>query len=376
MMKKLYVIYRLVPAFVFCLMVFLPFGANLFFSNTELLDNRALNERPTKFDKNFSKSFEAYYNDTFAGRKNLVSKYIKLQQTLKIDTGQYFYGDEGWMFYDSVKVNNGNTMVDYFGQARFDEEQLKKMAEGINKAADFYAQRGAKYFIVIAPNKEGVYSEFMPTRMQKARSSDKSRMDVAVEYLKKHTKAVFVNLKEPILNAKPKYPYLLYFKKDTHWNNIGAYVGFENVAKAMNQNGVSVPMKPLTLDMITPIGKQHVDMHPEAMEMNYQVDYLPQKKADCVVAEGEKYVFVCKNQSFANGKTLLVLGDSFAAAIMPYFNKAFAKTVNAPAGNKKLSYYEKLIDTYKPNVVVDELIERYFSRYENYERIFSGHYDD
>ena len=51
------------------------------------------------------------------------------------------------MFYDSVKVNNGNTMVDYYGEVRFDEDELKAMAEGINKAADFYAARGAKYLI-------------------------------------------------------------------------------------------------------------------------------------------------------------------------------------------------------------------------------------
>lgn len=71
-----------------------------------------------------------------------MSKYIKLQQKLKIDTGQYFYGDKGWMFYDSVKVNNGNTMVDYYGEVRFDEDELKAMAEGINKAADFMQPAG------------------------------------------------------------------------------------------------------------------------------------------------------------------------------------------------------------------------------------------
>ena len=376
MMKKVFVIYRLIPALVFCAMVFVPFAANLFFSTTELLDNRPLKEKPVKFDKNFMPNYEAYYNDTFAGRKFLVSKYIKLQQALKIDTGQYFYGENGWMFYDSVKVNNGNTMADFFGAARFDDDELAKMAEGINKAADFYAKNGAKYFIVIAPNKEGVYSEFMPARMQKARTSDKSRMDTAVEYLKKHTRAVFVNLKEPILEAKREYPYNLYFKKDTHWNNIGAYVGFEALAKVLNKHGVPLPQKHLTKEMITPLAKRHVDMHPEAMEMDYKIDYLRDVQTNCKQESREKFVFVCENKTKANGKTLMVLSDSFAEAIMPYLNKAFAETVNAPAGNKKLSYYQNLMDIYNPDVVIDELVERYFSRYANYGRIFSGHYDD
>lgn len=375
-MKKLYILYRLLPSLVFVLMVYLPFAANLFYSNTELLDNRPLKEKPVKFGKNFSREYEAYYNDTFAGRKKLVTKYIKLQQNLKIDTGQYFYGDKGWMFYDSVKVSNGNTMVDYYGEVRFDEAELKMMAEGINKAADFYAARGAKYIIIVAPNKEGIYSEYMPERMQKARTSNHSRADVAIDYLKRHSKAVFVSLKKPILEAKQELPYPLYFKKDTHWNNIGAYVGYEAIAEALNQMGYDVPLKPLRLDMIEPAAKIHVDMHPEAMELNYNIDYLANAKANCAKAEDEEYVFVCHNQEIANGKKLMVLGDSFAGAIMPFLSKAFKQTINAPAGNKKLTFYEDLMQKYQPDVVADELIERYFSRYLNYKRIFSGHYDD
>ena len=139
---------------------------------------------------------------------------------------------------------------------------------------------------------------------------------------------------------------------------------------------VRVPLKPLTPEMITESGKQHVDMHPEAMEMNYRIDYLSRTETDCAREEGEQYVFVCKNKGTANGKKLMVLGDSFAGALMPFLNKAFSETVNAPAGNKKLSFYEELMQKYQPDVVADELIERYFSRYINYGRIFSGHYDD
>ncbi|MCX4349971.1 MAG: hypothetical protein OSJ76_09405, partial [Alphaproteobacteria bacterium] len=62
-MKKLYVLYRLLPAVVFGVMVFGPFAANLFYSNTELLDNRPLKEKPVRFDRHFSKDYEAYYND-------------------------------------------------------------------------------------------------------------------------------------------------------------------------------------------------------------------------------------------------------------------------------------------------------------------------
>lgn len=45
-------------------------------------------------------------------------------------------------------------------------------------------------------------------------------------------------------------------------------------------------------------------------------------------------MFCLQNKGTANGKKLMVLGDSFAGALMPFLNKAFSETVNAPAGNK------------------------------------------
>ena len=43
--------------------------------------------------------------------------------------------------------------------------------------------------------------------------------------------------------------------------------------------------------------------------------------------------------------------------------------------DKKLSEIEKIVDETKPDLVVDELVERYFSRFANYPRIFGGEYD-
>lgn len=78
--------------------------------------------------------------------------YFQIRQVakkLKIDAGQYFYGQDGWVFYDSIKANNGNTLVDYYAEVYFDDEELEKMAQGINMAYDFYAKRGIKYVILL-----------------------------------------------------------------------------------------------------------------------------------------------------------------------------------------------------------------------------------
>ena len=129
--EKLKKIYFLLPLILLMVAVYYPFAANMFVGNTELLDNRPLKSKPTKFSSTFSRDFEEYYNDTFAGRKKLIVKYVKLKQKLKIDTGQYFYGQDGWMFYDSAKVNNGNSMLDYYASVLFDDAQLQQMYKGL-----------------------------------------------------------------------------------------------------------------------------------------------------------------------------------------------------------------------------------------------------
>ena len=149
-MARLVRTYMLLPALLMLFIVFYPFAANLFYTNTEIMDNRPLHEKPVKFTRNYAREFEDYYNDTFAGRKKIISKYVKLQKKLKIDAGQYFYGQDGWIFCDSIKANNGNTLVDYYAEVYFDDEELEKMAQGINMAYDFYAKRGIKYVISVS----------------------------------------------------------------------------------------------------------------------------------------------------------------------------------------------------------------------------------
>ena len=78
-MARLVRTYMLLPALLMLVIVFYPFAANLFYTNTEIMDNRPLHEKPVKFTRNYAREFEDYYNDTFAGRKKIISKYVTVR---------------------------------------------------------------------------------------------------------------------------------------------------------------------------------------------------------------------------------------------------------------------------------------------------------
>lgn len=352
-------IYFYLPIAVLLFWVYYPFVLNLFNSNTELLDNRALHTKPQKLSANFAKEFTDYYNDTFAKRKKLIVKYVKLKQKLKIDTGQYFHGKDGWMFYDSAKVNNANSMLDYYGTVMFSDKELEKMRIALETEKEFYNSFGAKYMVVVAPNKENLYTEFMPDRMQKMRVSENSPADVGAEWLNKNSKVEVLNFKSVLQSAKSDYPYHLYYKKDTHWNEIGGYVAVYNLLKRLQKFGVGGSLVPLTEDMISFVGMIGQDMHPTDKDESYKVEYLADKSFTKNILQLGKVV-VYENDNPVANDTIMLMGDSFAEAMLPYLAKNYRKVVNIASGVKDLSFYEEAMKEYKPKVVVYELVERYF----------------
>lgn len=370
-LDKIWLGYGLLPAAVLGYMVYYPFAANLVASNTELLDNRPLKSKPTELSRHFARDFEAYYNDTFAGRKKLLKKYGKIQYKLEIDNGITIQGKNGWAFYDSAKVPDGYTLIDYFGEIRFSEEELKRMAEGVEKARAFYAKRGIDYVIVVAPNKEAMYSEYMPERLQKQRKSAKSRMDFAVEYLQEHTKVKIINFKDALLSAKQKMPMEIYFPLDSHWNEVGGYVGYEALAGYLNSFGYHLPAIPLAPEMVSVAGSQKSDLDVAGMtDTNYRVCFLNDMPVKNIKDEDHGFMLVYENAKAPVNKRLLMIRDSFGMGLVPYLNKVFAKTVYAHNKHNKRPQLEALLKEYHPDIMVDELVERYFDRFLKYNDLY------
>ena len=369
--RRFFSLYMLLPAALMLYWVFVPFAANLFSSNTALLDNRPLNHKPEKLSLDFAREFEAYYNDTFAGRKKFLKKLAKFKMKWELDNGTTINGRDGWSFYDSGKVPDGYTLIDYFGEVRFSEDELRQMASGVEKARQFYARRGIDYMIVVAPNKEAMYSEYMPERLQKQRKSEQSRMDLAVEYLQKHTKVKILNFKEALTAAKQKMPMEIYFPLDSHWNEVGGYVGYSAMADYLNKFGYHLPVTPLRPEMVSIAGSQKSDLDVAGIkDTNYRVSFLDGMPVKCLKDEDHGFMLVYENPQAPVKKTLFMIRDSFGMGLVPYLNKAFAKTVYAHNKHNKRPQLEALLNEYHPDIMVDELVERYFDRFLKYNDLY------
>ena len=375
-MKKYFMflknVYFSVPAGILLLLVGGGFLANCFISNTYLLDNRPLAQKPTKLTSHFSKDYETYFNETFAGRKKFVKKFAKIKMRLGFDSGYTINGLNGWMFYDSAKVPDGYTLVDYYGEVSFSPEEEKIMAEGMQKAHDFYAKRGIDYVVAVVPNKEGMYSEFMPVRMQKARVSDVSRSDKAISYTQQHTKVDIINWRESLMNAKSYSQYQLYYSKDSHWNNVGAYVAYYTLAQKLLEKGYDLQVEPFENEMVKSTYPVHSDLTVagEADE-DYELIYKPEQNPQNPVNEDHGFFQIWENPSAPVQKRVLLIRDSMGLGLMRYMVKDFAYGVYAHSKWNTKEGLHQLIETYHPDLVIDETGERYFTRFLKYNDIYA-----
>jgi hypothetical protein len=273
------------------------------------------------------------------------------------------------MFYDSAKASDGNSIVDYKGEVSFSDAELKKILEGVLKARDFYARRGIKYLLVIAPNKENIYAEYMPENLQKVRKSDKSRADIAAEYIAKNSDVPILNLKQALLEAKKSLPMPLYYKRDTHWNAVGGYVGFSEMVKELKKAGLHVPYQKLSAGMIKNLEKIHTDMDMTAWEMSYTVDYLPKIVPEQVLkGDDDKQLYVFETKNSYTGYSLLMVRDSFAKQLIPFLAKLFKESVFIHRSDKFHEEAGKYLDKYKVDVFIDEVVERRVDKFLNYSK--------
>lgn len=350
-------------------------------------ENRELAAFPELSARNFEQipgQFEAYYND-HVPFKNLFVK-MKTRLDLKLlgqsSLSTVTVGKENWMFYTS-STEGEDALADYQRGNLYTEEQESALIESIRTAKEEIEGRGMRFFLFEAPNKETVYGEYMPDGVKQY--SEVSRLDVVVPKLQALGFSVY-DLKPAMQEAKKELEekrasgaepgkefgeasgadagvQYLYYKYDTHWNQIGAFAGSQAMAEILT--GTSVPFAEVSFRPKTNCSGDMARMLNLASEYSddwiWELEgYLPEITAECVegTPAGEFSVF---ESNSPNEKTLLLVGDSFSQALKPYLAKCYRKSVFVT-----IETYEKsVLDRYPADDFVYLTVERNQRRFED-----------
>jgi hypothetical protein len=264
-------------------------------------------------------------------------------------------GPNGWLFLQSRDY--GHSMEDYQGLERFDVETTEEIRVVLEKIRDMVASFGGQFCFLIAPNKENVYPEQMPRGIR--RFSDFSRTDCLVEYLKSHSDVCVVNPKLELRRWKKHFE--VYYPLDTHWNDVGGYIGTLTFLEALGREGC-----PLENRQVELVEYQRPNDLPRIA--NFSEEIVQGTK--CWTIQGYPDVSwnafgttdewtEMKRHTNPNARTsdrLLIVGDSFMqgmdAALLEEFSEVWRVHWN------RCENLVGILEEYHPDVVLWEIVER------------------
>lgn len=335
--------------FVFCFVIFgisistlFNQTVSLFKKDEKVSDVVKGHELETKKDKSGVKgavdSFTSNLTGKKAGAKAASEVTKKTSGNTYIESTQVLLGKEDWLFYKSTE--DGDPISDYQGINHYDEATMQAVADKLTNERNQFANYGIDFYILSIPNKSSVYPEYMPDTIE--RKDTTSRTDLLMKYLEENTDLNVVDAKPSLVKAKKKKQ--VYYKSDTHFNQIGAFVTVQALKDKID--GKTDSLKDVKFDKV--MNNYSGDLACLCdMQDTFNDDIQYQLDAATV------------NTKIKSNKRILVIGDSFSEVMQSIMSQYFAevKTVNI------WSFELSLLDEYKPDIVVWEHAERYTDRF-------------
>jgi len=141
---------------------------------------------------------------------------------------QVVVGREGWLFLG--EGNDATRSATRRAPVEADAELGRRLATVASRWESYFARQGVRHFrIVMVPNKDAVYPEFLPDW---ARPQQPAVVDRVLEAA---GQARILDLR-PALAAAKSGDHLLYHRTDSHWTFAGMGVGFRAMAEALGSD--------------------------------------------------------------------------------------------------------------------------------------------
>ena len=306
-------------------------------------EKRQLQTRPkptyaTVKDGTFQEKLENYFRDQFPQRDH----WVELETTIKRGTGTRES--------NGVYFGKDHYLLEKYGPEDFQQKQLKKNLKALT---EFVTEAGTygKVHVMMVPTKSWVLREKLPAYAphydeQKFYDALESAFD---DISGNVSSQKFLIPVEPVLEKHKNEE--IYYRTDHHWTTLGAWYGYEAYVRATGGDVTAAARKKQLQCISTDFyGTTYAKVH-QAAQADEICIYEPQVSLNVIYNMGEKTttslydrsflqtqdqysVFTGGNQAVLeitggkkNGKTLLVIKDSFANCFLPFLAEDYEKLV-------------------------------------------------
>lgn len=325
-------------------------------------------------------AFEAAFADRFGGRDGLIRFHHLTKVTAfgVSPVANVMIGRDGWLYFlgeDGLAVDR-----DHRGVVPYADDEAARIAAAFKRRHDYLAARGILYVVMIVPDKATIYPEHLPA-WAAVPVAPRSRLDRLQEALAAYPDLVALDLRPALRAAKARDQ--VYFRSDSHWNLLGASVAYRELAMLLQARLPGFPAIPperppyvpgvdvysgdlarmlgaprsLNEPDIAPLGKvfgnaaarcaRPAPATPPPSPSPSQPPNVTEPPPEAI----EIMVDVCARP---NLPTAVVFRDSMAIPLRPLLSENFRRTVYASERKLVLD----LIERERPDVVIDEMVER------------------
>lgn len=325
-----------VVSIIFIMFVFFFFAISFFIPDKEFSynENRNLAQKPeltidSLFSGKFMEEYENYVTDQIFGRDEFVkiSTNIKLLLGQKEINGVYF---------------SKNYFVEKFQESDIDDELLNKT---IGYLKEFLAKhKNAK--IAIVPTAGGVIDGLYPKY-----GNNINQKEMIEDLYDEIGESSSIDIYQSLKNNEDKD---IYYRTDHHWTTLGAYYGYESIAKAFNKEIVGLDKyDEVVVDdefSGTIQSKVNYDIGYDTIYKyvpKFDVDYtmtlnedsktttnsiydeskLKTKEKYAVFLGGNNAITRIKNNSLEGEGKILIIKDSYAHSMTPFLINNYSEVV-------------------------------------------------
>lgn len=320
------------------------------------------------------------------GRTQLKALYdqVRIRTLRSSPNPKVVVGQGDWLFY--LEPDSG--LPTYVHDRPLSQADLKQWRNVIEQRVAFFGARGVTYLMVMAPSKSSVHPQRIPDRIRQR--SAEGRFDQILAGLSPRVREHVLDLRGPLRAQAQTVDN--YYRLDSHWNDEGAYLGYQEMVRrlaALSAQG----QHPLPREWERPVQVTHHRVRAERDDLAAMLNrpyfwsewttalrpagaeperfLIPMQALstlrDPKLTEQSKFYPYGRSQaSSPHLPRCVAFRDSFFHIIEPYFARHCQRLILLKHPDKLqtpvLSLDMKLLAAERPQIVVEEFVERLLNR--------------
>jgi hypothetical protein len=321
---------------------------------------------PIKFDlqsiRYFQRIFIRLFIDHFGFRNALIkwNSLLKLK-VFKINIfPKVIVGKDNWLYLS--KEDDGLSVLEYYRAVDlFSESELNEWMEPLYSLNNNLAKKGIKLYVVFAPMKDAIYPEYKPDYLQpknKFWRLDQVKKNIAARGL-----VNAIDLRVAL--TKRKRDQRIFYKHDVHWNYIGGFFAYQEIAKTVMKDYPVFRHYDINDYTITEVDFKGGDLaNLLGLKDSFTETYYLLKPRFNPRARPAEVSYSFSGSKFTeafavNVSTLpkaVVFHDSFFNMIKPFLSEHFSRMACFQSYSR---IDMSVIDREKPDIVIYEMAEAY-----------------